>query len=68
MSKSNYLIVCHTWFMDSKGFHEKILVNVTSKEAKAEAAIMEKEHKDSFCKSEAKEFLIPNTIMVVKDS
>jgi hypothetical protein len=57
--KQNWLIVCHTWYISSKGFYSKILLNATEKEAKTEALILADEHHDSFCHAKAQEFLLP---------
>lgn len=65
--KGNYLIVCHCWFMDHKSWHEKLLLDVTEKEANAEAAVFEKEKRGDFNRSEAKAFLLPDTVVTVKE-
>ncbi len=52
--------------MDSIKFHEKTVVGMTKREAKAEAALLAKEFRGDFCRAEAKAFLIPESLMVIK--
>jgi hypothetical protein len=60
-AKGNYLIVAHTFWMYHKGWHTRMLVNVTEKEAKGEAALFAESLRKEFCHAEAKAFLSDTT-------
>ncbi len=64
--RNNWLIVCHTWHVDSKGFYEKLLMDATEKEAQAEAALFAEEHRGTCCSAKAKPFLLPDVITVIR--
>ena len=63
--KGNYLIVCHTYWMNHKQFESKMLVDVTKREAQGEASLMADERRDTFCSADAWVWHIPDTVMVV---
>ena len=67
--KNNYLIVCHCYFMTHREWHQKLLLDVTEREAKAEAALFAKENEANcdFEHSDAKAFLLPDVVQVYKD-
>ncbi len=64
--KGNYLIVCHCYWMGHKSWHEKMLIDVSEKEAQGEAALYEKSFVRDFNHAEAKAFLLPDTVQVIK--
>ena len=67
-TKGNYLIICHCYFMSHRSWHSKILIDATKKEAKAEAALYEKELKQDFIKADAQFFLLPDVIQIIESS
>jgi len=66
--KGNYLIVSHHYWMDHKKWETKTLIDVTEKEAKAEAALMETESRKQFNHVNASAFLLPDVIQVLTNN
>lgn len=57
-SKSGYLVVVHTWFIDSSGWYEFRLYNHTKEDAELFALKMEKKLRNSFCHTSSMVFPI----------
>ena len=49
--------------MDHKSFEEKLLIDVTEKEARGEAALFANDHRGSFCNADAHAFLLPDVVV-----
>ena len=64
-SKSNYLIVCHTWHVHSISWDSEILVNVTNREAQAAASLMADRIRGSCRAADARAYRLPDMIYVV---
>ena len=65
--KSNWLIVCHTWHVRSKGFYSKLLMDATEKDAKGQAALFAQSHEGNCCGASAEAFLLPDTVVIQQD-
>ena len=66
--KYNWMIVTHAWHVHDRGFSHEILVDATSKEAEAYAALKAK-RKSGTCHSVAGIAIkLPDLVQVVKQS
>lgn len=64
--RGNYLIVCHMWWMEHRGWYKELLCDVTEAEAKAQAALVAQERDSQFRHATATYYQIPDHIAVVE--
>lgn len=65
--KGNFMLVCHVYWMGHKTWHQKVLIDVTEREAQGEAALFAQEFRKEFQHADAKAFPLPDEIRVVKE-